>query len=91
VLRVSATAPISVVGLRGRYNERADFLITTVPVTDDSVSPSSEPIYFPHFVTGGGYSTQFMMLGPLRKPAVSFFIRHTFGFTDSMMLAEQRS
>src|SRR5439155_2754964 len=30
LLRVSSSASISVVGLRGRYNERNDFLITTI-------------------------------------------------------------
>src|SRR5205814_10328605 len=29
VLRISSSTPISVAGLRGRYNERKDFLMTT--------------------------------------------------------------
>src|SRR5262249_38590898 len=45
VLRVStvSSAGISVVGLRGRYNERGDFLITTTPPTNESAAlPTGE-------------------------------------------------
>src|SRR5262249_16973269 len=31
LLRITSTSPIAVVGLRGRVNERGDFLITTTP------------------------------------------------------------
>jgi hypothetical protein len=62
VLRVSTPSPegISVIGIRGRYNERADFLITITQPTDESHAPSG-PQYFPHFADGGGYTTQFIL------------------------------
>ena len=60
VLRISGTG-ISVVGLRGRYNERRDFLITTTTPVDESVAASSAPLVFPHFADGGGYTTQFIL------------------------------
>jgi hypothetical protein len=62
VLRVSTTssAGISVIGIRGRYNERADFLITTTQPTDET-RPSTGPQFFPHFADGGGYTTQFIL------------------------------
>jgi hypothetical protein len=62
VLRIStsSSAGISVVGLRGRYNERGDFLITTTPPTDESRPPSG-PQFFPHFADGGGFTTQFIL------------------------------
>jgi hypothetical protein len=61
VLRVSTATPgISVVGLRGRYNERGDFLISTAQPLDESV-PGSAGLFFPHFVQSGGYTTQFAL------------------------------
>jgi hypothetical protein len=61
VLRISAIAGISVVGLRGRYNERGDFLITTTPpIAEDSPASQAEML-FPHIVEGAGYTTQFIL------------------------------
>jgi hypothetical protein len=61
VLRVSSNATISIVGLRGRYNERTDFLTTTTPSVNEALSAPTVPVYFPHFVDGGGYTTQFIL------------------------------
>jgi hypothetical protein len=63
VLRVSTTAPggISVVGLRGRYNERGDFLIATTQPTIEADPPSTSTLFFPHFADGGGFTTQFIL------------------------------
>jgi hypothetical protein len=59
-LNITATGSgIAVVGLRGRYNERGDFLITSVPALASSAPTSAEKL-FPHIVDGGGYSTQFV-------------------------------
>jgi hypothetical protein len=66
-LRISdspyASSPaIEVVGIRGRYNERGDFLITATTPASDSGSPqSSAERLFPYFVDGGGYTTQFVL------------------------------
>jgi hypothetical protein len=61
VLRVSSSASISVIGLRGRYNERGDFLITTIPSVNEAAPPSTGPLIFPHFADSGGYTTQFIL------------------------------
>ena len=62
VLRITTTsAGISVVGLRTRINERGDFLITTTPPTNESIAPTTAPMYFPQVADGGGYSTQFIL------------------------------
>jgi sugar lactone lactonase YvrE len=61
ILRLSSAASISVVGLRGRYNERGDFLITTTPAVDEAAAPSSTPLFFPHIADSGGYTTQFIL------------------------------
>ena len=61
VLRIATDAGISVVGLRGRYNERGDFLVTTTPPTNEEEPASSAELVFPEVVSGGGYSTQFLI------------------------------
>jgi len=61
VLRITAPTPVSVIGLRARYNERADFLITTVQPSNETSAPSTNVLYMPHFVDGGGYTTQFIL------------------------------
>ena len=63
ILRISGGGPagLSVVGLRGRYNERGDFLVTTTPPADESRPGSSAELLFPHLVNGGGYTTQFIL------------------------------
>jgi hypothetical protein len=64
VLRVSCPSPIYLTSRRMRYNERSDFLVTTVPARDDATAPSGAEVDFPHIVSGGGYSTQLIMLSP---------------------------
>jgi hypothetical protein len=63
ILRISGggAAGLSVVGLRGRYNERGDFLITTTPPTNEASPASATELLFPHIVNGGGYTTQFIL------------------------------
>ena len=64
VLRItSTTAPagISVIGLRGRYNERGDFLITTTPPANEAAPAPTSELFFPHLADGGGYRTQFVL------------------------------
>jgi hypothetical protein len=64
VLRVSTTTgttTVSVAELRGRYNQRGDFLMSTTPPTDENGPTSSAPSIFPHIVNGGGFTTQFVL------------------------------
>lgn len=69
ILRVStSTTPgIAIAGLRGRTNERGDFLIATVPSVDENASPSRTQMVFPHFVEGSGYMTQFILFSGAKK------------------------
>jgi Peptidase family S41 len=57
-LQITSSAPLAVTGLRGQYNQRADFLISATPVFDQA--PGS---VFTHIVDGGGYSTRFVFAG----------------------------
>jgi hypothetical protein len=59
-LRVSGNATIAVSGIRGRYNERGDFLLTITPAIDEEGMPPAA-FYFPHIVDGQGYTTEFIL------------------------------
>jgi hypothetical protein len=61
VLRITSAYALAVTSLRGRYNERGDLLVTTTPPWDESSAPVPQSI-FPHFASGGGYSTQLVLL-----------------------------
>ena len=61
VLRITSPTPISLLGLRGHYNERGDFLMSTVPPSNETSPAATTNLYMPHFVDGGGYSTQFIL------------------------------
>ena len=58
-----SSGPIAVIALRGFTNEADEFLMTTLPVAP--LSPASEEtVYFPHFVAGGGWVTQVILVNP---------------------------
>jgi enterochelin esterase-like enzyme len=62
ILDILSDQPLSVLALRGTNNQRQDFLITTTPVADLTLPLSSDPIYFPQFVDGGGYTTSLILM-----------------------------
>jgi hypothetical protein len=72
-MTVSAPVPFVVTGIRGRTNERGDFLITTTPAVNSSTRVNSSELLFPHFADGGGYSTQFVLFGPGTAGAMYFY------------------
>jgi hypothetical protein len=74
MLQLTSFAPITIVGLRARYNERNDLLITTTPPGDEGVPPPAAGLYFPHFADAGGYSTQFVLFSaqPGQRPSGTF-------------------
>jgi sugar lactone lactonase YvrE len=61
IVRLSSPSVIAVIGLRGRYNERGDFLMSITPAVDETALPSSLPLFFPLVVDSGGYTTQFIL------------------------------
>jgi spore coat protein H len=77
VLRISTAAAggISMIGLRGRYNERNDFLITTTTPVIESAHPPAGELLFPHFVDAGGYTTQFILFSGYAGQSSSGVIR----------------
>jgi hypothetical protein len=62
VLDVSSTTPFAALTVRSLMNENNDYLITTFPVADVN-QPAPSPIVFPQIADGGGYMTQFILLG----------------------------
>ncbi len=72
ILRISSSGPgLSVVGLRGRYNQRDEFLITTTPASNEAATATSAEMVFPQVVDGGGYTTQFVLFSGTAYQAVS--------------------
>jgi hypothetical protein len=63
ILRIStaSAAGVSIVGLRGRYNERGEFLITTTSPSNEDDTPLTTEASVPHAVDGGGYTTQIIL------------------------------
>jgi hypothetical protein len=68
-LKATSSAAFAMIGLRARYNERGDFLITTVPPVDETQAATSAEWLFPHFADSGGYSTQFILFGASGQPS----------------------
>ena len=74
ILRVTSDLPISVTGLRARYNERRDFLMTTTPPVPEDAATGAE-IFFPQFADAGGYSTQFVLFSSGGDQSLSGTVR----------------
>jgi hypothetical protein len=69
MLRATSSSTFTMIGLRARYNERGDFLITTVPPVDETQPATSTESIFPHFADSGGYTTQFILYGAGGQPS----------------------
>jgi sugar lactone lactonase YvrE len=61
-LQIDADQHLSLIALRMTTNQRNEALYTTTPVADLNVSPNNNPIYFPQFADGGGYTTSLILL-----------------------------
>ena len=67
------------IGLRGRYNERADFLISTMPALPDNAPATTGELLFPHIVTGSGYTTEFVLMSPGTSSSGAVLLRSQAG------------
>ena len=61
-LDISSDQPLSIVALRETINQRREALLTTTPIADLSQPPATDPIYYPQFVDGGGYTSALVLL-----------------------------
>jgi hypothetical protein len=62
VLDIVSTMPFAAFTMRSLTNERDDFLMATFPISDMTMAAPS-PIIFPHIADGGGYMSQFILIG----------------------------
>jgi hypothetical protein len=60
VLHLVSSTSITALAIRGRYNERGEFLLSTTPPADVEAIPSNET-FIPQVVDGGGYSTEIVL------------------------------
>ena len=68
VLRILSNAAISTIGLRSRYNERGEFLVSTTPAIADNLTVNVQDLFFPHIVTGSGYTTELVLMSTGSSP-----------------------
>jgi hypothetical protein len=62
---------ISVVGQRIRYNERGQFLMTTIPPSNEMLQAGAAEVDFPEIATGGGWTTQINLFSGVMNQATS--------------------
>jgi hypothetical protein len=62
VLDIVSSTPFAALTVRSLTNERGDFLLATFPTADMTLDAPS-PIVFPQIADGGGYVTQFILIG----------------------------
>jgi hypothetical protein len=77
----SSNVPVSAIAIRGRTNERSEFLVTTLPVANPDAN-GSNAVVFPHFADGGGWTTQFVLVNPSDQAitgTVNFYAQGTPG------------
>jgi hypothetical protein len=64
IVRITSSAAVTILGLRQRYNERGDLLMTPLPAVNDTL-PAANELFVPNFDDGGGFNTQFIIFnGP---------------------------
>jgi len=83
---VTSSSAVAFTSLRGRTNQRRDFLITTTTPVNESSVPTSSELLFPHFANGGGYEMQFVLFG--RESAGAIYFWNRTGEPMSLPLAQ---
>jgi hypothetical protein len=73
VVRITGPTAVAVTGLRGRTNERGEFLISAMPPADESAVPASTELLFPQLADGGGYDTELVLFGRSTSGTIYFF------------------
>jgi len=76
VLGVAAASPsgITATGFRAIYNERGNILFTTTGPLIENAGTSAQ-LVFPHIAEGGGYTTQFVVIGGMSGQANTGLLR----------------
>ncbi len=63
-LEVRSDQPLGALALRGTYNGRGDFIMTSIPARSDEVPQAGQTGILPQVADGGGYRTEWLMLNP---------------------------
>ena len=82
VLDIVSPTPFAALTMRSLNNERGDFLLAAFPIADMTL-PAPAPIVFPQIADGGGYLTQFILIGAGGPSSVTL----SFFGEDGMPLA----
>jgi hypothetical protein len=61
ILKISSSTPVGLLSLRA-LQQPCEFLVATVPTVNEA-APPSQAVAFPYAVTGGGFSTEIILLG----------------------------
>ncbi len=61
-LRVTSGLPVAVAAIRGLNNERSEFLVTTLPAFEPTLSDGTGSL--PHFCSGEGWTTEVVLVNP---------------------------
>jgi hypothetical protein len=67
-LTFTSNVPVAVTALRALRNERADFLMSTLPVIDLSATVGTGISVVPHFADGAGWTSQLLLINPTNSP-----------------------
>jgi hypothetical protein len=70
LLHLSSSSPVAVLAIRGRYNERGEFLLSTTPPSDPMVQTADQS-FIPQVVDGAGYTTEIVIYDLLQKSPMS--------------------
>ncbi len=87
VLRVSSATPIIGVGLRLTTNGGGDVLMSTIPAVSEMQNGTPEMLLFPHVVSGGGFTTELILLN--RQPSATSSGEVIFTGQDGLPLSVQ--
>jgi hypothetical protein len=88
ILRAAATTPISLIGLRVRYNERGDLLMAAMPPAHEGAASASN-LFFPHIVDSGGYTTELILFSGQAGQAGSGVLRFVSQFGGPWIFSDQ--
>ena len=61
---LTSDVPIAALAMRGTRNERAEFILTTLPVHAESASSVAGPMVLPQVADGAGYQTELLLINP---------------------------
>ncbi len=72
----TSSLPIGVTALRGKFNERSEFLITTLPIAELEPARPARGTLLPQFAEGAGWATEVILINHSDSPmsgAIEFF------------------